>query len=281
MKLLLLSLAGLVLFLWPFFGLGVPQDAAAVAVAVLAVLALVLMETSARRLDSRGLALLAALAAIDTGLRLALITGVGGFSGVFLMILCGGYVFGASYGFLVGAFSILLSAIVGGEVGPWLPYQVFAAGWVGAVAGLAGGRLGAAPGRADVLLLAGVGLAMGFVFGALLDLSIWTPLQGAPALSWMPGIEKCELEGDDRVLSMFGMRIVERQLNRDEEACVIAYGIVDGDMKPEVHRGTITVMPAGSGSFVTWDVETDDAMVEVMQGAYTGALGALKEQLES
>jgi hypothetical protein len=39
-------------------------------------------------------------------------------------------------------------------------------------------------------------------------------------------------------------------------------------------------MPAGSGSFVTWDVETDDNMVEVMQGAYTGALGALKEQLE-
>ena len=60
----------------------------------------------------------------------------------------------------------------------------------------------------------------------------------------------------------------------------LTYGIVDGDMKPEVHRATITVMPAGSGSFVTWDVETDDAMVEVMQGAYTGALAALKEQLE-
>ena len=48
----------------------------------------------------------------------------------------------------------------------------------------------------------------------------------------------------------------------------------------EVHRATITVMPAGSRAFVTWDVETDDAMVEVMQGAYTGALAALKEQLE-
>ena len=109
---------------------------------------------------------------------------------------------------------------------------------------------------------------------------VWAVVGNFGDLSWMPGIEKCELEGDDRVLSMFGMRIVERQLNRDEEACVIAYGIVDGDMKPEVHRATITVMPAGSGSFVTWDVETDDAMVEVMQGAYTGALVALKEQLE-
>jgi carbon monoxide dehydrogenase subunit G len=110
---------------------------------------------------------------------------------------------------------------------------------------------------------------------------VWAVIGNFGDLMWMPGIESCELDGDDRILGMFGMRIVERQLARDEEGRSLTYGIVDGDMKPEVHRATITVMPAGSGSFVTWDVETDDAMVEVMQGAYTGALGALKEQLES
>jgi len=109
---------------------------------------------------------------------------------------------------------------------------------------------------------------------------VWAKIGNFGDLMWMPGIESCELDGDDRILGMFGMRIVERQLARDEEGRSLTYGIVDGDMKPEVHRATITVMPAGSGSFVTWDVETDDAMVEVMQGAYTGALGALKEQLE-
>jgi len=110
---------------------------------------------------------------------------------------------------------------------------------------------------------------------------VWEKIGNFGDLSWMPGIESCELDGDDRILGMFGMRIVERQLARDEEERSLTYGIVDGDMKPEVHRATITVMPAGSGSFVTWDVETDDAMVEVMQGAYTGALTALKEQLEA
>ena len=110
---------------------------------------------------------------------------------------------------------------------------------------------------------------------------VWEKVGNFGDLLWMPGIESCELEGDDRVLGMFGMRIVERLYARDDEARALTYGIVDGDMKPEVHRATITVMPAGSGSFVTWDVETDDAMVEVMQGAYTGALAALKEQLES
>lgn len=109
---------------------------------------------------------------------------------------------------------------------------------------------------------------------------VWAKIGNFGDLMWMPGIESCELDGDDRILGMFGMRIVERQLARDEEGRSLTYGIVEGDMKPEVHRATITVMPAGSGSFVTWDVETDDAMVEVMQGAYTGALAALKEQLE-
>ena len=109
---------------------------------------------------------------------------------------------------------------------------------------------------------------------------VWAVIGNFGELTWMPGVETCELDGDDRILGMFGMRIVERQLARDDEERTLTYGIVDGDMKPEVHRATITVMPAGSGSFVTWDVETDDNMVVVMQGAYTGALGALKEQLE-
>jgi hypothetical protein len=109
---------------------------------------------------------------------------------------------------------------------------------------------------------------------------VWAKVGNFGELSWMPGVETCELDGDDRVIGMFGMRIVEHQYARDDEHRTLTYGIVDGDMKPELHRATITVMPAGSGSFVTWDVEADDAMVEAMQGAYVGALTALKAQLE-
>lgn len=110
---------------------------------------------------------------------------------------------------------------------------------------------------------------------------VWAKIGNFGELTWMPGVDTCELDGDDRILGMFGsMRIVERQFARNDEERTLTYGIVDGDMKPEVHRATIKVNPAGSGSFVTWDVTTDDAMVEVMQGAYTGALEALKSQLE-
>ena len=40
---------------------------------------------------------------------------------------------------------------------------------------------------------------------------VWAVVGNFGDLLWMPGIESCELEGDDRILGMFGMRIVERQ----------------------------------------------------------------------
>lgn len=110
---------------------------------------------------------------------------------------------------------------------------------------------------------------------------VWAVIGDYGNLGWMPGVDSCVMEGEnDRVLGMFGMRIVERQFERDDAERTLTYGIVDGDMKPEVHRATITVNSEGPGSFVTWDVTTDDGMVDVMQGAYSGALAALKEQLE-
>ena len=46
------------------------------------------------------------------------------------------------------------------------------------------------------------------------------------------------------------------------------------------HKATITVVPDGSASHVTWDVEVEpDEMTELMQGIYQQSLGALKEHL--
>ena len=187
----LVSLVGLVLFFWPFFGRGLPADTPAWTVALAAAAGLLLVEVGTRQLDSRQVALLAALAAIDTGLRLVVAQGIGGFSPLFFLVLCAGYVFGVSYGFLVGAFSMLVSSLAIGGVGPWVPYQVFAAGWVGVAAGLVGRwrRDASAPDWRDLVALALVGALMGWVYGALMDIQDWIGYyRGNPSLGWLPGM---------------------------------------------------------------------------------------------
>ena len=197
MTLALVSLAGLVLFLWPFLGLGLAGDAPALAVTLGAIASLALMELGARRLDSGRLALLAALAAIDAALRLALVTGIGGFSPIFFLVLAAGYEFGASYGFLVGSFSLLVSALVTGGVGPWLPYETFAVGWVGVSAGLAGSvvrslrppRASWLPTRIDIAALIAVAVVTGFAYGALTDVWGWVAFyRGVENIGWIPGM---------------------------------------------------------------------------------------------
>jgi len=183
------SLVGLALFAWPFFGSGLPADTPAWALMIACVAGLFLVEAGTRQLDSRAIALLAAIAAMDAALRLAVIVGIGGFNPIFFLVLCAGYVFGTSFGFMAGALSILVSALVSGGVGPWVPYQVFAVGWVGVAAGLAGRWRSETPGWRDIVALAAVGGVMGWVFGALLDVTVWVPAyNGNPTLGWSPGL---------------------------------------------------------------------------------------------
>lgn len=203
------SLAGSLLFVWPFLGLGLPPEVPALTVTIGAVAALSLMEFGARRLDSGRLALLAALAAIDAALRLALVSGIGGFSPIFFLVIVAGYEFGMSYGFLVGAFSLLVSALVTGGIGPWLPYETFAVGWVGASAGLAGmavrrlrvvrsssaahssfaRRESWRPDRLDLAALVVVAVVTGFAYGALTDVWGWVAFyRGVPNIGWNPGL---------------------------------------------------------------------------------------------
>ena len=203
MTLAILSLVGLALFSWPFIAAAATPDLPALAIAIGALAGLLLTEVGARRLDARMLALLAAIAAIDAGLRLALVTGIAGFSPIFFLVLCAGYAFGPSYGFQAGALALLVSAVATGGIGPWLPFQLFGVGWVGLVAGLAGGIVGRltgrsqaeAPTRRDLVILALVGAAMGLVYGVLLDVWDWTFFRGAGDFGWVPGLPTAEMLG--------------------------------------------------------------------------------------
>ena len=184
--------AGLVLFLAPLFlGSRFPQPvllfSALVAVSALVALAVALQT---HRLSTRLLAILAALVAIDATLRLVIVIGLLGFSPIFFLVIAGGFVMGPSFGFASGALTLLLSAVLTAGLGPWLPYQMLAAGWVGMGAGYVGRITGGKTSRKTIAALALYGGAAGFAFGILLDLWEWPLLvaAGSSPLGWAPGI---------------------------------------------------------------------------------------------
>jgi carbon monoxide dehydrogenase subunit G len=97
---------------------------------------------------------------------------------------------------------------------------------------------------------------------------------------WMPGMESCRVEGDDRILDTMGMTITEHLVSKDDAARVLVYSIVDG-VPIESHQGVVTVTPTGATSHVTWEVEaTPDEMADLMTGVYQGALDELKKRIE-
>jgi energy-coupling factor transport system substrate-specific component len=190
--LLALTAAGLVLFLAPLFlGSRFPQPvllfSALVAVSAVVALAVALQT---RRLSTRLLAILAALVAIDATLRLVIVIGLLGFSPIFFLIIAGGFVMGPSFGFAGGALTLLLSAVLTAGLGPWLPYQMLAAGWVGMGAGYVGRISSRLPMRKGIAVLSLYGLAAGFGYGILLDLWEWPLLvaAGSSPVSWAPGL---------------------------------------------------------------------------------------------
>lgn len=144
--------------------------------------------------QAKTIALLGVLVAVDASLRL--VPGVLGASPIFPLIILVGVVFGASFGFQMGAITILLSAFLTGGVGPWLPFQMFTAGWVGMTAGwLPQPRSH----RLRIGLIVAFGSLWGLGFGVIMNLWFW-PLAAPGAgtdnsLYWNPELGLAETVG--------------------------------------------------------------------------------------
>lgn len=188
--LVLVSLAGLAMFMWPLLivppagaapGLGAPAVFLLVMPAILAVL---LAELGSGGLDTKAVAMLGVLTAIGAALR-PLGAGVAGIETVFFLLVLAGRVYGPGFGFVLGTTTMFASAILTGGLGPWLPFQMLAAGWVGLGAGLLPRRL---RGRAELAVLAAYGALSAFAFGFVLNMWFWPYSIGADTqLSYVAG----------------------------------------------------------------------------------------------
>lgn len=185
----LLSLAGLIAFAYPFWApADLTTDQARPALVLfsgaLGMILIAMLAEAQEGLTAHTVAMLGALVGLNTALRMIdnLIPLPGGFSPVFLLITLVGYVFGPRLGFLMGSLTLLVSdPLSPGGLGPWTPYQMLAAGWVGLGAALLPKRFGVA----GLAIYAGV---WGWLFGALTNLNFWPYAVGAPDISWLPGL---------------------------------------------------------------------------------------------
>jgi len=117
---------------------------------------------------SKLVALLGVLVAANAALRL--VPTFLGASPLFALIILVGAVFGPVFGFQMGALTLLVSAFLTGGIGPWLPFQMLGAGWVGLCAGWL--PRPANP-RRRLMVLAAFGIVTGFAYGAVLNLYSW------------------------------------------------------------------------------------------------------------
>ena len=185
---------GAAAFLYPFWlpGRALPDTAhagdAPLVAALVGALVVVAVTLEVRRGTMNGatVAVLGVLAA-SAGL-LRLIDLPGGGNGIFFLVVLAGAAFGPRFGLLLGLSAMAVSAVLTGGLGPWLPFQMLALGWMGAGAGFVGRLTTRVPATTEVAVLVAYGWVWGFVYGAIMNLWFWPFEVGAGPLAWRPGL---------------------------------------------------------------------------------------------
>lgn len=174
-SLVIASVVGVLAFSWPLLagrGSVLEHNASApvlLGIVLLGVMLVVLVALGDGGIDAKAIAMLGLLAAVGAVLR-PLSAGSAGVELVFLFIVLGGRVFGPGFGFALGSITLFSSALLTGGLGPWLPFQMLAASWIGMGAGLLPSRM---RGALELVILASYAALCGFLYGQFMNLSFW------------------------------------------------------------------------------------------------------------
>ncbi len=183
------AIGSLLVFTWPLLISAEQADQSNFAQAIFIVLMPVLLlliaiEFASGSIEVKQLAVLGVLIALNAVIR-TLGAGTGGIETAFFVIIIGAYALGSGFGFILGAGSLFVSALLTGGIGPWLPFQMMAAGLVGMGAG-ALPKLRRNWQRMSALLVYSIIAA--FVYGALMTMWTWPFLAGVGGpISYLAG----------------------------------------------------------------------------------------------
>lgn len=189
LTLLILAVLSIIIFIWPLIvnpESFLSDDAQAplyLALVIPLVLAAVIAEISEDGFDVKAVAMLGVLSAMVAIVR-PFGAGTAGFEAVFFILILGGRAFGPGFGFILGNTGLFASALLTAGIGPWLPYQMLAAAWVGFGAGL----LPPLRGRMETLIIVAYAVIASLGYGFLMNMSFWPYAIGVSTeLSFTPG----------------------------------------------------------------------------------------------
>lgn len=177
------SAIGIVSFIWPL--IADPGSAAVAhatdapllfALIVPVLLVVVLAQMSDGGMDAKAIAMLGVLSAVIAALR-PLGGGTAGLEPIWVILILGARALGPGFGFALGAISLFASALLTGGVGPWLPFQMLAAAWVGLGAGLLPAQW---TGRRELTALSLYAAVACIAYGFLMNLWFWPFLDSLP-----------------------------------------------------------------------------------------------------
>lgn len=148
------------------------------------VLLIAIVELTTKGIDSRQLAVLAVLVALNALVRM-FGAGTAGIETAFFLIIIAAYVYGSQFGFILGAGSIFVSSLITAGVGPWLPFQMMAAALIGFAAGFLP-KPKSTKYRITILVL--YAILASFVYGTLMTIWNWPYLIGLQSeISYVAG----------------------------------------------------------------------------------------------
>ena len=192
LAILLASVVGLIAFAWPLLAdpassvMAHSSDAPWVfAVLMPFVLAVVVAQLADGAMNAKSVAMLGVLSAVVCVLR-PLGAGTVGIEPMWVVLVLGGRALGPGFGFALGSLSMAASALFTGGIGPWLPFQMIAAAWVGLGAGLLPGPRDGS--WREVGITASYAGAGSYAFGLLMNLWMWPFTSGLDSgIAFIPG----------------------------------------------------------------------------------------------
>jgi carbon monoxide dehydrogenase subunit G len=100
---------------------------------------------------------------------------------------------------------------------------------------------------------------------------VWALVRDPASITeWLPGAEKVELDGEDRIVTAMGAEIRER-CTVDDPLRRFTYTITDGPMAFDFHRATIDVLEDGDGSIVVYAIELEPSDLVAIMDAITAS----------